>query len=510
MKRSARVLVGCLNAAAVSLVVVGLVHCSGGSRPLASEDPIIDASVPDTGPVTTSSVQLIGYDPAKGLVFGDEGFVDCGKQATDKVLTIRNTGHDTVKFTAKLTAGTDYYKLNSAEGGIAPNNEAALQIIPNPLPTESDVTEDLYAGTLEIQFSTGEPPTVIRLHQTARGAIVTSTLASTGEYNFGDVKVSTTASYQFSMTNAGNREVTANFALGGLPFAIDSASSASAVIAPGQTITKTLSVTPTGAAPYADTLNLSFNTAAVQCKKPPQSTNLKSKGATSVFVTPGTLSFGQVDCGTTGTYQVITIETAAAMSFTPTLEKNDTSVSPYTLANDADGAAIPTGNAIALAAGAKYKLRIVPKPIPSVASTKANDFVDSLHIETTAPGDSTHIVALNQTARGAEFRFGVPTISVSGGKTTTFTINNTGNSTGAYLLSLEPRDNPPAGSFRINNDQGNLQVNNPVTITLETNPPPGGQWKADILLLQGTDSNGKPAVICSDLPPPLLVTNSAN
>src|SRR5262249_46989684 len=119
-----------------------------------------------------------------------------------------------------------------------------------------------------------------------------------------------------------------------------------------------------------------------------------------VSVTPASLNFGLVNCGTTAPYQTITISnTGPAKSFVPTLGKDLTS--PYTLANDADGSPVATTTPIALASAATYTMRVVPVQLTPPASTAANAFGDTLTITTNSSGDSPHVIQLNQTARGA-------------------------------------------------------------------------------------------------------------
>lgn len=513
MKSSVRLLVCCAQVIVVSGAAIALANCGGGERPLVNDYPTVDASGDTGANDTKTGVTLSGFDPAAGIVFGDNGLVNCGSQAPDKVITLKNGSPDIVNFKAKIAAGTSYYKLSNEEGGIPARGEATLQIIPSPIPQESDVTPDLYAGTLEITFSTGEPPTVIRLHQTARGAIITTTLAA-GGFDFGAVKVATTGSQQFSMTNTGNVEVTATLALGGQDFKIDNANTASVPLKPAQTTTKTLTLAPADTVEYTDTLALSFNSAAVHCKAPPGSTNLKGKGTTSVGVSPGTINFGQVDCGKTANYQKVTITSTAAMSFTPVLIKGEMGTSPYTLANDANGDPVPAGVAVPMAAASTFVLRVVPNAVSTAITPSDNALGDTLRIETTAPGDTPHLTTLNQTPRGAVFEINPKIITVKDGpeghkSSTTFTISNTGNMSAPYVVNvtLDPgQPDADPSTFESNLSTGTLQPgSNALTGTLNTVAPPTGVQVTGKLTLDA----GGGAVLCRDVPPyvPLFIEN---
>jgi Abnormal spindle-like microcephaly-assoc'd, ASPM-SPD-2-Hydin len=513
MKRSARRPLYVAYVVVAAGAVAALANCGGsGERPLVREDPFDGGAMPDTGKVdkpTLGGVTISGFDPAAGILFGDDGLVNCGSQAEKKEITIANASTDIVKFNAKITAGKDLYKLNAEEGSVPARGVAALQIVPSPIPQTSEVTPDLYAGTLEIQLSTGEPPTVIRLHQTARGAIVTTTLAPE-KFDFGDVKVATTGTHQFSMTNAGNVEVTANLALGTDNFKVDNAKSATMSLQPGQTASKTLTLSPLDTVPYTDNLTVTFN--AVHCKPPPGNTELKGKGATAVLVTPGTVNFGQIDCGgPPAAPQIVTITSTAQMEFKPVLLDGETGTSPYTLENAATGQPVTTGNWIPMAASSTFQLKVVPRPIPSAAKSTANNgYGDTLRIETTAPGDAPHITTLNQTARGAVFTMTPTSLAVSDKpvghqKSTPFQIANIGNQAAPYLISVALDPNQPSAapdSFSLNDTVGTLGPGSAgKQLTLDTRAPASGQVTGKIELKAGLG-----AVMCADLPPKMTVT----
>lgn len=495
----------------LSSAVVALVNCGGGERPEVAQDLAPDASAVDggSGDDAPATVSISGFDPTAGILFGDEGLVNCGSQAPDKVLKLTNPTASAVSFTAKLTSGADLYALSSEAGEVSANGEATIQIVPKPIPQTSDVTPDLYAGTVEVQIADGRPPTIIRLHQTARGAIISTTLAA-GTYDFGDVKVATTGTHQFSMTNAGNVEVTASFALGAQDFKIAGAQTSTVPLKPAQTASQSLTLAPSDTVAYTDTLAVSFNTSAVHCKPPPTNTTLKGKGATSVLVAPGTLNFGQINCGAQALSQLVKITSTAAMSFRAVLVKGETDTSPFTLENAANGDSVVPGTPVPMTANSTFDLRVVPKTVPNVASTADNAFGDTLRIETTAPGDQPHVTTLNQTARGAVFVMAPIALvvldkPVGHKKSTAFTISNTGNVSAPYNISvaLDPGQSAPAETFSLNLDTGTLLPGaaNARGGLLETTVPPTSQVTGKVDLRAG---NG--AVMCADLPPKMNVS----
>jgi hypothetical protein len=433
----------CGHGFAATFVIAALANCGGGERPPPEKDPLAPTEAPPAGDTIT-----ITPLSAEGLVFGENTFVDCGKQAPEKVLTLSNPTNDVVNFKAKLTAGQTFFKLNPEGGGIPIRGKATIQVIPNPIPQTSEVTPDLYAGTLEIttdvKKEVEDPPTVIRLHQTARGAIITSTLA--GDVDFGDVKVGTTGVTRFSFTNSGNVDATATFSLGSQIFRIDEGQSATAVLNPGSVVNKLLTAAPPTTGDYNDSLNVTFNTTAVQCKTPPGALKVKGRGTTSVGVSPGTLIFGNVNCGTAAPFQTIVISSTVQMAFTPNLAKG--SGSPYTLA-DSTGNPLVLSSPVAMAAGANYTMRIVPKVIPKPASIAANAFGDTLSITTDVQNDVVHNVVLTQTAQGAIFKFTPVTKierlaePINNVTTNDFTIENSGNAAAPFSLSIVPLTSLP-------------------------------------------------------------------
>jgi hypothetical protein len=502
----------------VACAGIGFANCGGGERPPPAADDPVEAG-PGGNQEGGNSSDLVTFSPpltAAGILFGEEGLVNCGTQAPEKILTLKNPRPtDVISFTAKLTAGDKFFKINPKEGGIPAKGQAAIQIIAEPIPQESDVAPDLYAGTLEVTTSDGQPPVIIRLHQTARGAIITSTIVN-HDVDFGDVKVQTDGTQPFNIQNSGNVEVTANWSLGTQVFKIDASQTATAKLGPGATVAKTLTLKPADVVEYTDTLALTFNTSAVHCRPPPEAATLKGKGTTSVGVSPGTLPFGLVDClGPAALFQPVTISSTAAMTFTPVLEKGITGTSPYTL-TDTAGTNIPTGVGVPMTANSTFMIRVVPKPIPRPSTTALNGFADKLIITTTAPGDAPHNVQLNMTARGAilvmtpdKIEHTVANTELGQTFADTFSIVNNGNLQANYSVSVAEvpgqTSNPPDGTFTLNGGATTLTgsvlngtpfdglLNQKAPLTLNT------QYLADI------DLQAPGAVLCGDLPPKMRV-----
>jgi hypothetical protein len=510
MKRiGARRLVYCINVAFAAATAVALANCSGGERPPPADENAPDAQARDaaTGPVT-----ITGYDDKAGILFGENGFVNCGSQASDQTITLKNPNDDVVNFTAKLSVGADKFKIQPESGGVPSHGQINVQILANPIPAKADVAADNFAGTLEVKFATGEPPTIIRLHQTARGAIIRTTVVG-GQVIFGDVKVNTSGEQRISLTNSGNQEVTANLQVGSPEFKVDGDTIGTVTLAGGATVSKTLAFGPTQVLPYTDTLALNFNSSAVLCDVAPGNVTLKGNGTSSVSVTPGVLPFGQVDCLTAAPFQTVKIASTTTMSFTPTLAAGG--LSKFTLADSA-GSPVADGVPVIVQSNVDYMLRVVPKVVPRPSPITDNALGDKLTITTDVPLDKPHDVDLRMTAKGAILDFGQTSISNTGdisrpGQPVTFTSNisvvNTGNQSANYSVAVVQRDgdSTPIGTltaaFNPSLSTGAAQPGTTPGTLISTAPT---TYSTTILGALQLTAPG--AVLCEDLPAKMPLT----
>jgi hypothetical protein len=439
----------------------------------------------------------ISVGPLQGdsVFFGDNGLVDCGSTAGDKILTLTNGTSDVVNFATKLTSGATFFKVNPEEGGVPARGKATVQITPKPIPQTSPIDPELYSGTLEITTGLADPPITVRLRQTARGAIIKSTV--TTDMNFGDVKVGTPASLQFSLTNSGNLDVIANVALSSSAFLIDQSSTATMALAAGKNGSRTVVFTPSEEANFTDTLAVSYGAGAIHCQPPPPNPTVKGKGSStvsSITIQPTSLNFGLVDCGSTyvdknnanAPYQTIVISTNLATTFTPTLGKGGST--PFSLA-DSSGNAVTQGTAIAINPGAPYTMRIVPLQIPlrPTVGTADNAFGDILTI--TSPSETTaKTIPLTQTAHGAMLSFEPLLVNADTGAVITGNkLKNDGNNPAPYALEATGATTDPVS--------GTAQVTPTTNFNIT--------MKADSGFISVKIPPGTP--LCRDLPPALVL-----
>ena len=224
MKRShVRRLFTGVKALGAATIVAALIHCGGGTNPPAATEDVPDSGNPanvnaDAGGAT-GVVTFPDIDLAAGISFGDSGMTDCGKQAAAKTFTLQNSSDDVINYKTSFSSGSTFYAVTPATGGVPSHGVTTITVTPQPIPAISDVTPDLYAGALDIQFPGQGPPIEVKLHQTAHGAVVT--LANTAGFNLTSVKVGKTNTVPVNLSNSGNLDVTATLTLGTTQFTIN-------------------------------------------------------------------------------------------------------------------------------------------------------------------------------------------------------------------------------------------------------------------------------------------------
>jgi len=212
------------------------------------------------------------------LFFGNGGLVGCGTQAQPLTITITNETCAAFNYTSVLPTGSIYYAVAPEHGAVAPGQTQAVQVSPSPIPQVSEVTPDLYEGTLSITTTApGDTGHLVQLHMTAYGAIVESSQFGS-VIAFGAVPAGQTASQQFSVTNSGNAPTTISFDVGSQYYSVNAPDGGAPTfpIAPIQAVTPIVKFSPLAVQSYTDMM---WTFEGVQpCSTPPAPIQLTGSG----------------------------------------------------------------------------------------------------------------------------------------------------------------------------------------------------------------------------------------
>jgi Abnormal spindle-like microcephaly-assoc'd, ASPM-SPD-2-Hydin len=505
-------------ASAVSFALLATLHCGGDSSPPPAlgtpdaggvSDAAVDAAPPqpdamaDASPDASEAGLGAATVSPTDLKFGamNDGLVDCGSQALPKTVTLTNNGSASFTFTVSLTAGMTYYTFSPANGTLPPGASQPIQVIPSPIPSTSSVTPDLYQGSLLITTTaTGDAAHVVALHQTARGAILRSTVGGMN-VAFGGVAIGQMASSQFSVTNDGNVPTQITLTTGSAAFAVTSPFN----VTPSQSVAPTITFSPTMVQPYTDTLILSAPSGTKLCSPLPANTTITGTGTTAVSLNPTNLNFGIIQCGqAAAAAQTTTIRnTGPLMHWTPSFGKGVNS--PYAL-TDMSNVPIVAGNQYTLAASSMVTINVVPKRIVAPASTAADAFADTLTITTDSPMDTPHNVSLHETAQGAVLVLAPTSIQNTAARGlslfTPFQVQNTGTLPASWTIGVT-KTSTFGGSFAINLSSGMLAGGTSANGTL-TSTASSTQGEQTIGYIRLTPDTA--AVMCSDPPPDMPIS----
>ncbi|CAN5532000.1 hypothetical protein BH09MYX1_BH09MYX1_21200 [soil metagenome] len=225
------------------IVVDGKAHLEPGSSasPTVRFSPTsagsISATVPivSKGPLCGAAKELaLAGKGTLGVVLSspgslDFGLVACGTQASSKKVTVANAGDAPFAFTATLSNAL--YSVTPPGASVAPGGSVELEVVPSGIPATSAVLPDLYAGALTIVTTAPlDQPHIVDLHQTAFGAILTTTQPV---LDAGSVVVDDVVTVPMgTVSNSGNASIVLNGAgTGGIaiaPIVIPAAASAAA------------------------------------------------------------------------------------------------------------------------------------------------------------------------------------------------------------------------------------------------------------------------------------------
>ncbi len=323
------------------------------------------------------------------------GAVDCGTRAVAQSVTVRNTGTNVFTWSAALTTGTSFAVATTnttLQPAGQPGDTGTITITPITIPTVSAVTPNLYGDTLtvttDIAFDT---PHAVTLTMTAHGVILTTV---TTDIPFGGVVATTSASQQFSVTNAGNASASVTFTNASVAFDV---TPAPGTVVPGTSTTFTATFRPTAQVPYSDAATFTVGAGTPLCAPLPAPIALGGTGTPpTVNVAPTNLDFSLVRCGTSAPTQAVTIQNTGAASMT------------YTASLTGGAAFYGLGSSGGtIAPGGFFDLVVTPVLVPATSLTTADLYAGQITITTSSPGDSPHVISLHETAQGARLSWDV-------------------------------------------------------------------------------------------------------
>jgi hypothetical protein len=404
----------------------------------------------------------------------DFGLVACGATAAAQTLTISNTGSASFTFTTALAAGAaSPYTVSPATGTVAPNGSATITVTPNAVPATSTIAPK--TDTLTVTTTVfGDSPHAIALSETPQGAILGVSPASIA---FGAISLNQSTSQTLTVSNTGNAPAIVSFAMGTGSSAFTAGPQNHTLLA-NDTFAATATFKPTASGAQQNTASVAVAPGTPLCAPLPAAVALTGTGNVGVAsVTPGSLGFGLVACGTTAAAQNVTLSNTGTASFN------------YTAALAAGGssayAVSPTSGSVA--PGAKVTLSVTPLPVPQASSIAP--LTDSLVVTTDIPNDTSKKVALSETPQGAILAVSPNPVAFGGVKvnttgTTAFALKNTGNAAANVTLSVSGG----AGAFSVSPTTATVAASSSSSVNGTFAPTTSGAQQAslDVAVAPGT------------------------
>jgi alpha-tubulin suppressor-like RCC1 family protein len=375
-----------------------------------------------------------GVAPAKANVSAtaiDFGGVDCGGQASDaKSVTIKNEGGAPLTWSVALAQADAFTLAGPTSGTLMGGETASIGVMAKAVSASSK------AGTMAqttLAITTSDPDkamTSVAISRMAQGATfeVMPSLA-----DFGDLPVHTQApDVKLTVRNVGNKAAQVSLVASGGDFDAAWAGSPNAAMLDPETDLQGAVARFKPASNKAQNGKISLQVKGAVCGELAE-IPVKGVGTNGVAgVSPGTINYGLVDCGTQAVAQQLSVLNSgnAPFNFTATLGKGQ--ASPYQLS--ASSGTVLAGNQV--------QIMVTPKGVPQTSATTQNLYGDSLTITTTAIDDKAHVVDLQETAHGAILTLGAGSVAfgpqkVGSSPTQQIKLSNDGNLTAPVTISAD-------------------------------------------------------------------------
>lgn len=397
-------------------------------------------------------------------------------------LVVENHRSDAVPFVARIAGGA--FTVAPDHGSLAPNASTALTLsLVMPPPTPNVVL----TGELTLETVDGEHK-VYKVPVRADGNGGQLSYAER-ELDFGDIPVGASASLPLHVRNTGGSNVDVMFPTI-QDFTFGFSIGAHATVAPGDEAIATVAFKPTSAGSRVET----FAATSKDPLCPGWTPKLHGRGVDGVVgVTPGSVDFGLVDCGTGGgMVRLVSILNTSKnpINYAASLSKGQDSI--FALGT-------PSG---VVPAQSKSDLVVVLKGMPQASSVAPDVNGDTITVTTDAPNDTPHAVAIHATAQGAILTWSAPMVDAGhifpkgSPKPGESTLTNNGNKSVTVTASA-------SSPFRIHERDSNMQ-----TVSIPPAPMPGLVFRVDAtrasqplgVTLSGTASLTTSDALCAPLP----------
>jgi hypothetical protein len=380
-----------------------------------------------TGTGTNGQLSLDTQD----LTFGN---VDCGKQGQARTVTLTNVGSASFQWTLAADKGTaSPYKVDVTSGTLASGSRAVLTVTPKPIPSVSSTNTDAFADRLVVTTTVpGDTPHAINLHETANGAILTfvpTTLA------FGNVPLAAThPALSLRIANGGNARASVRLASSDTHFTLGATTVNGISGGGGQSDPVGVTFAPDAAQGFSGSISLDPAT-TVLCAPAPAAVALTGTGTNGVVtVSPNSVDFGAIDCGTQ-TQQKVQISNEGSAAFNITAAQI-TGTNPGYAVTLAVPATVNPGDTATLT---------LTSP---TASAPIQSYNATLRLTTTVVGNDAQInVPITATSRGAILTFkpvslDFGTVSPGSSSQVAFSITNDGNAAVGVTLTPDSTTSP--------------------------------------------------------------------
>jgi hypothetical protein len=426
---------------------------------------------------TATSVSFSGTGTIAPINIGpsplDFSTVSCGQAAAAQTVTIQNSGIAAITYTAALGLGASSpFTIAPSMGTIAAGMPGTITVTPNPIPVPGNITAGAYDDTLTVTTSApGTTPFAIPLEESASGAILALTMASTA---FGTVQ-NQTKTLPFTVTNTGNADAD------GLTLVVTGAGFG-AVFTNGDVATAGGGTAP-GNAAFTPTTNgnasgsVDVTTTTPLCSAPPQALDLTAIGAVPVITTSGSLALSTT-CGSAGSQATLTLTNSGNAPATVTVSPSPGTV--YTIVSEP--ASVP--------AGGQASIVVQGVQGPTGGATTSG----TLTFTTNEPVNPTHTATVTNAISGANLSVTQPAAltdnSSCSATPVSFSVNNTGNMTASLTTSI-----PPVAYYACGETSSEYFyfTDDPFSTTGPTSLPPGslaGSVEAGVCCTMAPGSTG--------------------